>query len=204
MAIKKKPVKKTERKIKAELKVSKMVKNVKAIVKIPDVVIGRPTDYSKDCDEQATKLALLGMNDEEIAKFFEVSIQTLNTWKHEHPLFLEALREGRDKADAEVAVSFRKRAMGYTYDEITFERIDNKVNLEISGRDFVVSDTYKKKIVTKEVPPDAGAALSWLKNRQKDKWRDKIETEHSGEVGLNKLSDEQIEALLDEKLKGKK
>ena len=36
-------------------------------------------------------------------------------------------------------------------------------------------------------PPDTGAAMAWLKNRQKGKWRDKQDIEHSGEVGIASL-----------------
>ena len=38
------------------------------------------------------------------------------------------------------------------------------------------------KVVVKEVQPDAGAALNWLKNRQPQHWRDKQEVEQSGQV----------------------
>jgi hypothetical protein len=37
--------------------------------------------------------------------------------------------------------------------------------------------------VVKHYPPDPTAAIFWLKNRQKDKWRDKREEEVSGPNG---------------------
>jgi 5-methylcytosine-specific restriction endonuclease McrA len=40
------------------------------------------------------------------------------------------------------------------------------------------------KTVTKEVAPDTGAAMAWLKNRRPKDWRDKHEIEHSGKVNI--------------------
>lgn len=47
----------------------------------------------------------------------------------------------------------------------------------------LISD-QKLTPVEKYYPPDTTAAIFWLKNRQKDKWRDKQEVEHTGEVNL--------------------
>ncbi len=45
------------------------------------------------------------------------------------------------------------------------------------------------KIVEKEVIPDVTAQIFWLKNRRPDKWRDKQEMQHSGDMGLNIVVD---------------
>jgi hypothetical protein len=52
---------------------------------------GRPTVYRDEFVEQARKLAELGATDRDAAGFFNVSEQTLNTWKYTHPDFLESL-----------------------------------------------------------------------------------------------------------------
>jgi len=77
---------------------------------------GRPTDYRDEYTQEAYRLCLLGMIDSQLADFFEVSEQTLNTWKKKHPEFLESLRDGRIVADANVAQSTYKRALGYDKD----------------------------------------------------------------------------------------
>ena len=82
-----------------------------------------------------------------------------------------------------VAEGFFKRATGYAYTETTFEKIDDKVTLELTPNEVITQDAYRKKIVTKHLPPDAGAALNWLKNRQPDKWRDKQEVEVTAKSG---------------------
>lgn len=137
--------------------------------------VGRPTKYKEEYNEVAYKLCLLGHTDKELADFFDISESTLNLWKLEYPEFSESVTRGKVIADAEVAKSFHKRAVGYKYDEVTFEKIGEKEEVEDPENDLLIKavEYYKKKIVTKEVAPDPGAALNWLKNRQPAKWRDK-------------------------------
>jgi hypothetical protein len=138
---------------------------------------GRPTDYREEYNLQVEKLCKLGATDAELADFFDVEESTINNWKIAHPEFLESVKKGKILADAEVAYSFHKRATGYKYDEVTYEKLAEAEGGMKVGDEGDIEDTkketYKRKVVTKEVPPDGGAALNWLKNRQKDKWRDK-------------------------------
>lgn len=123
--------------------------------------------YKEEYNEQAYKLCLLGATDAELADFFSVTEQTINNWKNDHPLFFESIKKGKIIADAEVASSLYKRATGYKTDAV-------KV-FQFQGEPVVVP-------VVEEIPPDTGAAMAWLKNRQKTKWRDKQDIELSGEV----------------------
>lgn len=131
--------------------------------------MARPTRYKAEYAEQAYKLCLLGADDKALADFFGVAEKTIDNWKKAHKEFLQSVIRGKDWADAEVAHSFRKRAVGYRYAEI-HEEADKEGELKVTRK------------IHKEVPPDAGAALNWLKNRQKDKWRDKQEVEQSGNL----------------------
>lgn len=154
---------------------------------------GAPTKYKKEFAVQAYKLCLLGFTDKDLALYFGVDEQTITNWKKERKEFFGSVKAGKDIADANVAESFYKRANGYEYDEVTFEKIDNKINIEITPDiEIKTGDAYKKKIVTKHLPPDAGAALNWLKNRQKDLWRDK----QTIETNFDKFTDEQLDAII--------
>lgn len=166
---------------------------------------GRPTKYKEEYDEQVYKLCLLGATDEEIADFFQIDTQTYYNWKDSIKSFFESVTRGKLIADAEVAKSFHKRATGYEYKETYFEKVDNKQNLELTPDELITTDTYKKKIVVKELPADPGAALNWLKNRQSDKWRDKVEVDHSNKgkefqpntnIDLSKLSDATLREII--------
>jgi hypothetical protein len=136
---------------------------------------GRPTKYNPTCNEQAYKLCLLGFTDEELAAFFDVHVDTVYEWKKVYPEFSEAVNRGKYIADGEVAASLYKRSIGYSFEENTYEGING--NLQLT------------KTVEKEMAPDPGAALNWLKNRQPKKWRDKKEVDLNGNVHL---SDEPI------------
>jgi hypothetical protein len=146
---------------------------------------GRPTKYDSNFCEIARKLCLLGHTDKDLAKFFEISVSTLNNWKIDYPEFLESLNAGKVLADSDVAEGLYKRATGFAYEEVTFEKIMIKegdgtfMKPDDADNDDIRLEPFKKKVVLKEIAPDPGAALSWLKNRQPKKWRDKQEIDHT-------------------------
>lgn len=130
---------------------------------------GRPSSFKPEYVEQARKLAELGATDREAADFFEVAESTLYLWKHTHPEFSEALKVGKDAADARVEQSLYRRALGYTHDA---EKIAVNAQGEITKVPF-----------TEHYPPDTTAAIFWLKNRKRDEWRDIKASEVSGPNG---------------------
>lgn len=122
---------------------------------------GRPTDYQESYNEQAEKLCKLGATDAELADFFEIAESTLNNWKSVYPDFMESIKKGKTLADAEVADKLYKRATGYSHEDVDIKCFDGQI-IETP--------------LIKHYPPDTAAAIFWLKNRQRKKWRDKIET----------------------------
>lgn len=133
---------------------------------------GRPSDFREEFIEQGRKLAQLGATDREIAAFFEVAESTLYLWKHTHPEFSEALKVGKDAADNRVVQSLYRKAVGYTFD---------------SEKIFQFEGQVIRAPTVEHVPPSDTAAIFWLKNRRKDKWRDKQEVEHNVGAGLAEL-----------------
>lgn len=130
---------------------------------------GRKTDFKQEYVDKAYKLSLLGATDIEMSDFFGVSEQTLNTWKKQHPEFLESLKAGKKDADAKVAERLFTRAIGYDYNEVSTEK---------KGRKVIKTRTTKK-----QVAPDPTAAIFWLKNRQPELWREKVFNEMTGKNG---------------------
>lgn len=135
---------------------------------------GRPTDYREEYNIQAEKLCKLGATDKELGDFFEVTEQTINNWKNDFPDFFESIKRGKTLADAEVADRLYQRAIGFEHDSEELKVIDNHIIHEP---------------IRKIYPPDTVAAIFWLKNRQRDKWRDKTEVGHSGNVGITLIED---------------
>lgn len=132
---------------------------------------GRDSLYDPSMNDQARKLALLGMTDAEIATFFGVTEATLNNWKNEFPAFFESLNSGKVVADAEVADSLYRKAKG---EVVYYEKV---VKNSDGG--------YEVITLKQNVQGDAGAAKLWLTNRQSARWRDKHDIDITGNVLVN-------------------
>lgn len=137
---------------------------------------GRPTDYKEEFNTQAEKLCKLGATDSELGTFFEVDESTINNWKLKYPQFLESIKKGKDLADAEVAQKLYERATGYSHPDVDIKVVDGEI--------------VQTELI-KHYPPDTAAAIIWLKNRQKTKWRDRFEHGLEGGDG-SKLFDKLI------------
>lgn len=164
---------------------------------------GRPTAYRPEYADLAYKYCLLGATDADMAKFFEVSEATITNWKAENKEFLASIKAGREEADSNVANRLYTRATGYEYKEVTFEKITLDPDKD---NDNEGGDVWRKRITVKQQAPDTTAAIFWLKNRQKDKWRDKTETDITSKGnqigGLNELTDDELLRIINERNKG--
>ena len=102
-----------------------------------------------------------GLTDEQIAKNIGISRSTLNAWKDRYSDISDTLKRGKDVVDRQVENALLKRALGYTYEEITYE------------------GGVETKRVVKEVVPDTTAQIFWLKNRKREAWADRQNIELS-------------------------
>ena len=132
---------------------------------------GRPSSYKPEYAKEAEKLCALGATDAELADFFDVDTSTIWRWQSRHPEFCNAIKAAKAEADARVERSLYQRAVGYTHDAVKIFNA-NGVAMTVPYREHQ--------------PPDTAAAFIWLKNRQREKWRDKHEVdatvEHKGEA----------------------
>lgn len=108
-----------------------------------------------------------GLTDEQIAKNMGIAPSTLYEWKKKSKEFSESLKKGKEVIDFEVENALLKRALGYEYEEETYE------------------NGILTKKVKKQVPPDTTAQIFWLKNRKPNNWKDKIETDEDKEAVAN-------------------
>jgi hypothetical protein len=145
---------------------------------------GRPTRYKKENSEAVEKLCKLGATDIELADFFNIRESTLNNWKKAHPEFMESIKRGKLLADANVAERLYQRATGFEHDS-------EEIKVVSDGQGM--GSSIERVPIRKIYPPDTVAAIFWLKNRQKDKWRDKNETEHSGAIGITWVEEKTYE-----------
>ena len=95
------------------------------------------------------------MSVRQIAAKLGVSKTTLYKYAKEHPELAAALEGGKTELVDDLKNSIKKRALGYTWTEVTQEKA-----LDEDGELVVV----KEKSVTKHVPADLGSAHLLLKN----------------------------------------
>lgn len=138
---------------------------------------GRKPLFRDEYIKQAYMLCLLGATDKELATFFDVTEQTINNWKKNQPEFFESLKKGKDEADAKVAESLFKSAIGGYY--IEEEKIVHLPN----------NDGYQIVKLKKQIPPNISAQIFWLKNRQSKQWRDKVDVNAGFQFDQESLKD---------------
>ena len=128
-----------------------------------------------------------GLTNEQIAEHLGIGKTTFYKMIKEHSELSEHLKKGKEVIDYEVENALLKRALGYKYEEKTYESIyDEKLGMRI--------ERLTKK-VTKQVAPDTTALIFWLKNRKPKQWRDKVDIEgESNKETLQKL-DEVLKGL---------
>lgn len=64
-----------------------------------------------------------GLTDEQIAEKIKITPSTLYEWKKRYSEISEALKKGKEVVDRQVENALLKRALGYSYTEVTRERI---------------------------------------------------------------------------------
>lgn len=123
-----------------------------------------------------------GLTNEQIADNLGIGKTTFYRMIKEHSELLEHLKKGKEVIDYEVENALLKRALGYKYEEKTYESIYNK------ELDMYTEELTKR--VTKQVAPDTTALIFWLKNRKPKQWRDKVDIEgETNKETLNKLDE---------------
>ena len=102
-----------------------------------------------------------GLTDEQISEKMGINRRTLTDWKSKYDPISLTLKKGKEVVDRQVENALLKRALGYTYEEITYE------------------GGVETKRVVKEVVPDTTAQIFWLKNRKREMWMDRQNIEIS-------------------------
>lgn len=132
-----------------------------------------------------------GLTDEQIAHNMGIAKKTIYEWKKKYGDICDSLKRGKEVVDREVENALLKRALGYSYNEVTQEADE-------------LGDLSVTKVVTKQVSPDVTAQIFWLKNRKPGQWRDRKETEIFGGLEVqnksnpyDELTAEELRKLID-------
>ena len=140
--------------------------------------LAKHTKYRGEFVQRVRALTENGAVDWEIAGVLRISLRTLYYWKAEHPDFADAMRRGQEVADDMVEAALFRRATGYNVESVKI------ITVPVGGN---MGSEVREVPFVEHVPPDTEAAKWWLKNRRRDRWKDKHEVEHSGTLSLGDL-----------------
>jgi len=132
-----------------------------------------------------------GILEDEIVKRLGVSLSSFQDYKNKYSELLDAIKKGRQHCNYVVEDSLFKRAIGYEYEE-------TKTIFDPSGAGKNQPTITKIEKTKKFIPPDVTAQIFYLKNCWKEKYKDRQDVHHSGEmnlrntVNLSGMSDDQL------------
>ena len=138
--------------------------------------------YDENLLREAKELALLGLANTQMCKVWGITQSKFNEWEKD-PRFREALEAGRTVADARVANSLFRRAIGMTWFEDHVKIVGGKA---------------EKVRVERYTPPDPWACVKWLALRQPQRWSETKKMEMTNtNINVNKfdftgISDEEL------------
>jgi len=150
-----------------------MKKNGRANGGVHTDLVTQPAEpqYTPEHAEQAYKYCVLGAQDIMLASFLGLNdVKALATWRQQHADLDKAITEGRELADASVAMSLLRRAQGYS---VPYKKIYRQADITQKDPD-TGQDTYPIVKAVEEginhVPAAVDAIKLWLWTRRPDLW----------------------------------
>ena len=127
-----------------------------------------PKRYKKTFAVIMKALLGAGVPRQKAEELLELAPETVARWSADHEEFRAALTE--TPAADRVEAALLKRALGFRQEEASSEELVDKKSGELL-------EVLKRRVITKEVPPDVRAVLFWLKNRCPERWSEQREAE---------------------------
>lgn len=120
--------------------------------------------------ERLTNWAANGCTDSEIIANMGIGRTTFYRWLESYEDIRDAIKKGRMLACEVIENALFKRATGMELTD-TVEEFDGAI---VDGKP--ANGSIKKRVTTRQVPPDTGAIIFYLKNRMPDRYADRRET----------------------------
>lgn len=151
----------------------------------PKSTISRYDRFIKGREEEIKSILRGGADLKVLAAKLGIGLTTLRRCMDENPEMKVWMQESKEKADLAVEAALYKRAIGFDYDE---KHTEVRVLPDGSGQQTVVRN------VKKHVAGDVTAQIFWLKNRQKDRWSDRVSVDAkiTEELDFSQFSDEEL------------
>ena len=122
-----------------------------------------------------------GATDIEMMKALGIGKDAFYRYKKDNKEFSDLLKNNKEIIDIKVENALLKRALGA---HETIKKVIKTKDYKKVGNEFKIVDKFETIEEDVFIAPDLAAIIFWLKNRRRDKWRDKQEIEHSGNIGI--------------------
>lgn len=138
----------------------------------------------------------------EVCENVGISRQSFYKWKTDKPEFSKAVEEAEEQFNEMIVVEAKRSLMrmirGYTVQEKKTVSVDTGKK-DDEGKPIVKIKEHS--VYDKHVQPSIVAAIFALANRDPDNWKNRMSNEVTAEVSvksdLEKLSDEELQAIID-------
>lgn len=129
--------------------------------------MSRPTVYNaKEHPAVAERLATNGATIAEIAEVVGVTGTTIKNWMQAHPVFLAAIKAGREAAVDRAERALFERATGYSW------KSEKLMTLSDPG-----GGSHVERIpISVHAPPDVAAIRFYLSNRRRREWAERYQS----------------------------
>lgn len=139
-----------------------------------------------------------GLSDQQIAKNIGISRSTLNEWRKKYPDISDALKKGKEVADAEVENALYLKCIGQKVQlKKTFKV--KKIEYSESGKKIKEEEHLETGEVEVYIPPDTKAIVFWLTNRMREDWKERqntqMEQDETEESGVIMLAPADVEGV---------
>lgn len=121
-----------------------------------------------------------GLTNEQISDNLGISLQSFDNYVKRYEEFADAVEEGAEECEIHVENALVKRALGYSYKEVTRER-KQVLNPETGEMEYKLVVT---KSVTKHVVPDVSAQQYYLEHRAPKRW-EKVPSAYIDSIQVN-------------------
>jgi len=131
-----------------------------------------------------------GLTDEQVSAKLGINPDTFYEYLKKYPDFSEAVKQGKRPVDIEVEKALLNRAIGFEYEEVKTEYLENHAE----GKKSKDPKATKVTKTVKKVVGDVRAQQWWLKNRMRNKWRDRPPEEVS-QAETDRIESEKLRSM---------
>ena len=118
-----------------------------------------------------TNWAANGLTYAELAQSMGIHRDTLRVWIESHPAISDAIKSGRMMARQAIENALFKRATGYVVEDV--DEVQEFKGELVDGKPRNGTVTKRETRHRRNVPPDTGAIIFYLKNRMGERYTDR-------------------------------